>query len=107
VKIVPVGGLTGTIDLGASKLTDHDSSRSRSPTCTWTRLPGSISSRRVAAPTCARPLTLTNTTPVDLFKPITMVGTYTIPPFTRCGVLTPLLVPAPVRTQQRDDAHLQ
>ncbi|HET6532636.1 MAG TPA: hypothetical protein VFH03_18780 [Actinoplanes sp.] len=26
-------------------------------------------------------LTLNNTTPVELFQPITMVGTYTIPPF--------------------------
>ena len=36
-------------------------------------------------------LTLDNTTPVDLFQPITMVGSYAIPPFRGCGLLTPLL----------------
>jgi hypothetical protein len=91
VKIVPVGGLTGTIDLAASKL---------STTTTFTlqvidvhldvapRINLVKSKCRTARATT---LTLTNTTPVDLLKPITMVGTYTIPPFTGCGLLTPLL----------------
>lgn len=42
-------------------------------------------------PTLRSTLVLNNTTPVDLSRPITMVGTYTIPPFTGCGLLTPLL----------------
>ena len=29
--------------------------------------------------------------PAPTLKPITMEGTYTIPPFTGCGLLTPLL----------------
>jgi hypothetical protein len=91
VKIVPVGGLTGTIDLGASKLSTTtkftlavvDVHLDAAPRINL--VPSSC--RTVRATT----LTLTNTTPVDLFQPITMVGTYTIPPFTRCGILTPLL----------------
>jgi hypothetical protein len=91
VRIVPVGGLTGTIDLGASKLSTTmrftlqviDVHQDAVPRINLVR-PGC---RTVRAST----LTLNNTTPVDLFQPITMVGTYTIPPFTGCGLLTPLL----------------
>lgn len=91
VKIVPVGGLTGTIDLGASKLSTTtrftlqviDVHLDAAPRINLVR----SSCRTVRAST----LTLNNTTPVDLFQPITMVGTYTIPPFTGCGILTPLL----------------
>jgi hypothetical protein len=91
VKIVPVGGLTGTIDLGASKLSTTtrftlqviDVHLDAAPRINLVK----SSCRTVRAST----LTLNNTTPVDLFQPITMVGTYTIPPFTGCGILTPLL----------------
>jgi hypothetical protein len=91
VKIVPVGGLTGTIDLGASKLSTTtrftlqviDVHLDVAPRINLVK----SSCRTVRAST----LTLNNTTPVDLFQPITMVGTYTIPPFTGCGLLTPLL----------------
>jgi hypothetical protein len=91
VKIVPVGGLTGTIDLGASKLSTTtrftlqvvDVHLDVAPRINLVK----SNCRTVRAST----LTLNNTTPVDLFQPITMVGTYTIPPFTGCGILTPLL----------------
>jgi hypothetical protein len=91
VKIVPVGGLTGTIDLSASKLSTTtrftlqvvDVHQDAAPRINLVK----PSCRTVRAST----LTLNNTTPVDLFQPITMVGTYTIPPFTGCGLLTPLL----------------
>jgi hypothetical protein len=91
VRIVPVGGLTGTIDLAASKLSTTtsftlsviDVHLDAAPRINLVK----SSCRTVRAST----LTLNNTTPVDLFQPITMVGTYTIPPFTGCGLLTPLL----------------
>ncbi|MFC7530807.1 hypothetical protein [Actinoplanes sp. GCM10030250] len=91
VKIVPVGGLTGTIDLGASKLSTTttftlqvvDVHQDAAPKLNLVK-----SSCRTVRPST---LTLNNTTPVELFKPITMVGTYTIPRFTGCGLLTPLL----------------
>jgi hypothetical protein len=91
VKIVPVGGLTGTIDLGASKLSTTtrftlqviDVHLDAAPRINLVK----SNCRTVRAST----LTLNNTTPVDLFQPITMVGTYTVPPFTGCGLLTPLL----------------
>jgi hypothetical protein len=91
VKIVPVGGLTGTIDLTASKLSTTtkftleviDVHTDAAPRINLVK-PGC---RTVRAST----LTLNNTTPVDLFQPITMVGSYAIPPFRGCGLLTPLL----------------
>jgi len=91
VKIVPVGGLTGTIDLGASKL----STTTRFTLQVIDVHQDAVPRINLVKPSCrtVRPstLTLNNTTPVDLFQPITMVGTYTIPPFTGCGLLTPLL----------------
>ncbi len=91
VKIVPVGGLTGTIDLGASKL-----STTTKFTLQVINVHQDAAPRiNLVKPGCrtVRPstLTLNNTTPVELFKPITMEGTYTIPAFTGCGLLTPLL----------------
>ena len=91
VRIVPVGGLTGTIDLAASKLSTTtmftlqviDVHLDAAPRINLV----TSRCRTVRAST----LTLNNTTPVDIFQPITTVGTYTIPPFTGCGLLTPLL----------------
>ena len=91
MKIVPVGGLTGTVDLTASKLTTTTRFTLQVVDVHQDQLP----KINLVKPTCRTSapstLTLTNTTPVDLFQPITMVGTYTIPSFTGCGVLTPLL----------------
>jgi len=91
VKIVPVGGLTGTIDLGASKLSTTTKFTLELVNVHLDAAPQINLVRSGCRTVRATSLTLTNTTPVDLFKPITMVGTYTIPPFTRCGILTPLL----------------
>ncbi len=91
VKIVPVGGLTGTIDLGASKLSTTTSFTLQVVDVHQDALPRI----NLVKPGCrtakASTLTLNNTTPVDLSQPITMEGTYTIPRFTGCGLLTPLL----------------
>ncbi|BBH68475.1 hypothetical protein ACTI_51600 [Actinoplanes sp. OR16] len=92
VKIVPVGGLTGTIDLGASKLSTTtrftlkivDVHTDIAPKINLVK----YKNCRTTKPST---LTLNNTSPVELFKPITMEGKYTIPPFTGCGALTPLL----------------
>ncbi|WP_436493572.1 hypothetical protein [Actinokineospora sp. HUAS TT18] len=35
--------------------------------------------------------TLTNTTPIDLFKPMGLTGEFAIPSFTKCGLLTPVI----------------
>lgn len=91
VRIVPAGDLTGTVDLGNSKLS------------TTTRF--TLQLRHVhldAAPKInlvpsgcrtkqATSATLVNTTPIDLFNGTTVSGTFTLPSFTRCGLLTPLL----------------
>ncbi len=91
VKVVPTGPLTGTIDLAASQLTTTttfvleltDVHLDVAPSINLVKA-GCRTSRAIT-------LTLRNTTPVDIFQPITTQGTYTIPSFTRCGVLTPLL----------------
>jgi hypothetical protein len=91
VRIVPVGGLTGTIDLGASHLSTTTTFTLQVIDVHLDAAPGINLVRsgcRTSRPTS---LTLVNTTPVDIFKPITTEGTYTIPSFTRCGILTPLL----------------
>jgi len=91
VKIVPVGDLTGTIDLGASKLstTTRFTLQILDVHLNATPQINLVSSTcRTITPTT---LTLTNTTPVDIFNGTTVTGSYTIPPFTRCGLLTPLL----------------
>lgn len=91
VRVVPTGPLTGTIDLAASRLTT---------TTTFTLQVTDVHLDAAPAINLVTPgcrtrtpttLTLQNTSPVDIFQPITTQGTYTIPPFTRCGVLTPLL----------------
>ena len=91
VRVVPVGGLTGTIDLAASQLTATTTFTLELTDVHLDAAPGI----NLVKPGCrtSRPTTLTlrNTSPVDIFQPITTQGTYTIPSFTRCGVLTPLL----------------
>jgi hypothetical protein len=91
VRVAPTGPLTGTIDLAASRLTT---------TTTFTLEVTNVHldaapAINLVGPGCrtSKPTTLTlqNTSPVDIFQPITTRGTYTIPSFTHCGVLTPLL----------------
>jgi hypothetical protein len=91
VKIVPVGGLTGTIDLGASKLSTTSSFTLQVTDVHTDALPRVNLVKSGCRTVRPSTLTLNNTTPVELFQPITMVGTYTIPPFKGCGLLTPLL----------------
>lgn len=91
VRVVPTGPLTGTIDLAASQLTTTTTFTLEVTNVHLDVAPGINlvpSGCRTSKPTT---LTLRNTTPVDIFQPITTQGTYTIPSFTRCGVLTPLL----------------
>lgn len=91
VRIVPAGPLTGTFDLTADKLSTTTRFTLEVVDVHQDQLP----KINLVKPGCrtaeVTSLTLTNTTPVDLFQPITMVGTYTIPKFTGCGLLTPLL----------------
>ncbi|MFG1926723.1 hypothetical protein [Cryptosporangium sp. NPDC048952] len=91
VRIVPQGGLTGTVDLGANKL---------ETTTTFTLevlrvFQDSLPNLNLISPGCttktATSATLTNTTPIDVFATTTVSGSYKIPAFTKCGLLTPLL----------------
>ncbi|GAA0923198.1 hypothetical protein GCM10009557_92000 [Virgisporangium ochraceum] len=91
VRVVPTGPLTGTIDLAASRLTTTTTFTLEVTNVHLDAAPAINlvpAGCRTSKPTT---LTLQNTTPVDIFQPITTQGTYTIPSFTRCGVLTPLL----------------
>ncbi|MEU4420909.1 hypothetical protein AB0F81_09795 [Actinoplanes sp. NPDC024001] len=91
VKIVPVGGLTGTIDLGASKLSTTTTFTLQVVDVHQDAFPRINLVKQGCRTVRPSTLTLNNTSPVELFKPITMEGTYTIPPFKGCGLLTPLL----------------
>lgn len=91
VKVVPTGPLTGTIDLAASKLTTTTTFVLEVTDVHLDAAPGINLVAKGCRTSRATTLTLRNTTPVDIFQPITTQGTYTIPSFTRCGVLTPLL----------------
>jgi nicotinamide mononucleotide (NMN) deamidase PncC len=91
VRIVPQGGLTGTVDLGANKLSTTTTFKLQVLKVFQDALPklnlvsnGCISKTATSA-------TLTNTTPIDIFSTTTVSGSYTIPAFTKCGLLTPLL----------------
>jgi len=91
VRIVPQGGLTGTVDLAANKLTTTTTFKLQVLRVFQDSLPsinlvssGCISKTATSA-------TLSNTTPIDIFNTTTVSGTYKIPAFTRCGLLTPLL----------------
>jgi hypothetical protein len=91
VRMIPAGDLTGTVNLTAGTLS------------TTTRFTIQVlnvhldltpainlvpSSCRTSSVSTA---TLVNTTPIDLINGTTVSGTFTIPSFTRCGALTPLL----------------
>ncbi|SHN45610.1 hypothetical protein [Cryptosporangium aurantiacum] len=91
VRIVPQGGLTGTVDLAANKLTTTTTFKLQVLKVYQDALP----SLNLVSPNCisktATSATLTNTTPIDIFATTTVTGTYKIPAFTKCGLLTPLL----------------
>jgi hypothetical protein len=91
VRIVPQGGLTGTVDLGANKLETTTTFKLQVLRVFQDALPN----LNLVSPGCttktATSATLTNTTPIDVFGTTTVAGTYKIPGFTKCGLLTPLL----------------
>ncbi|MFI5958274.1 hypothetical protein [Cryptosporangium sp. NPDC051539] len=91
VRIVPQGGLTGTVDLGANTLSTTTTFKLRVLRVFQDSLPG----LNLVSPGCttraATSATLRNTTPIDIFSTTTVEGTYKIPAFTHCGLLTPLL----------------
>lgn len=91
VRIVPQGGLTGTVDLGANKLETTTTFKLQVLRVFQDALPN----LNLVSPGCttktATSATLTNTTPIDVFGTTTVTGTYKIPGFTKCGLLTPLL----------------
>ena len=91
VRMVPVGQTTANVDLAAGKITS---------TTTFTLQVTRVSQDwfpklNLVPATCttSKPsvATLVNTTPIDLFKGTTLAGTYEIPSFKSCGVLSPML----------------
>lgn len=86
-RLVPVGGLTGT--LSGTTLTTSTTFKLQivKLSLAGSRLnlvtPGCQSGRATSA-------TLTNTTPINLFD-ITLAGSYSIPPFVHCGLLTGII----------------
>jgi hypothetical protein len=91
VRLVPVGQTVGKADLGAGKIqatttfTIEVVRASSDLTPNLNLVPAGCTT---SAPSAA---TLYNTAPLDLSKPIPLEGTYTVPSFKNCGILTPLL----------------
>jgi hypothetical protein len=91
VRVVPTGPLTGTIDLAASQLTTTTTFTLEVTNVHLDAAPAINLVPSGCRTSRSTKLTLRNTSAVDIFQPITTQGTYTIPSFTHCGVLTPLL----------------
>ncbi|TQS39742.1 hypothetical protein [Cryptosporangium phraense] len=91
VRIVPQGGLTGTVDLAANKLSTTTTFKLQVLRVFQDSLPGLNLVSAGCTTKTATSATLTNTTPIDIFSTTTVEGTYKIPAFTHCGLLTPLL----------------
>lgn len=91
VRIVPIGALTGTVDLGANTMSTTTTFQLQVLKVFQDSLPdlNLVSSGCVTK--SATSATLTNTTPINIFGTTTVSGTYPIPAFTKCGLLTPLL----------------
>jgi hypothetical protein len=86
-RMVPVGNLTGSLGDTLTTTTTFTLRLVRVYQPSLPRVNLVPSTCRTRTPTTA---TLHNTTPVNLFD-TTVAGTYTIPRFTGCGLLTPLL----------------
>jgi hypothetical protein len=91
VRMVPVGQTTANVNLAGNKIVSKT---------TFTLQVIRVSSDWVpqlnlvpAGCTTSKPsvATLENTTPIDIFKGTTLAGTYEIPSFKSCGLLTPVL----------------
>lgn len=91
VRMVPVGPTTATVDLAGNKIVS---------TTTFTLQVLRVSQDWLpklnlvpAGCTTSKPsvATMVNTTPIDIFKGTTLAGTYEIPKFKNCGLLTPVL----------------
>jgi len=91
VHMIPAGDLSGTVNLAAGTLSTTTRFTIQVLNVHLDLTPGINlvpSSCRTSSVSTA---TLVNTTPIDLFNGTTVAGTFTIPSFTRCGVLTQLL----------------
>jgi hypothetical protein len=91
VSIVPAGGLTGSFNLTTATITTTTRFTIAVRNVHLDATPGINlvpSGCRTRTPTSA---TLNNTTPLQVFGSTTVSGTYTVPGFTHCGLLTPLL----------------
>jgi hypothetical protein len=91
VRIVPAGDLTGTVNLAAGTLSTTTRFTLQVLNVHLDLTPG-INLVPAGCRTSAQSsATLTNTTPLDIFNGTTVSGTFAIPSFTHCGLLTPLL----------------
>jgi hypothetical protein len=91
VRIVPQGGLTGTVDLAANQLSTTTTFKLQVLRVFQDSLPAINLVSGNCVSKSATSATLNNTTPINIFDTTTVSGSYAIPAFTGCGLLTPLL----------------
>lgn len=88
-ELVPVGGISGTVDFSTLTITQTSSFHIRIPYIRPVLLPFNLVGNRCQT---AEPITLTMTGAVDLVNGTTLSGEYEIPRFKNCGLLvTPIL----------------
>jgi hypothetical protein len=87
--VAPVGQTTGTVDLATSTVTMTSTFNIR---LTYLQ-PFDINEINLIGNNCvtSTPISLTLSGPVDLVNGSTFSGTFTIPKFKNCGLLTPIL----------------
>jgi hypothetical protein len=91
VRMIPAGDLTGTVNLAAGTLSTTTRFTIQVLNVHLDLTPGINLVPSGCRTSSVSTATLLNTTPIDLLNGTTVSGTFTIPSFTRCGALTPLL----------------
>jgi hypothetical protein len=88
-ELVPVGPVTGHVDLSTLTVTQTSTFNIRIPSIRPVLLPINLVGNRCQT---ATPITITMSGPVDLVNGTTLSGEFTIPQFKNCGLLvTPVL----------------
>jgi hypothetical protein len=91
VRIVSIGQTTGTVDLPNQKVDSTTTFTLQVVKVSQDWLPQVNLVKSGCTTSKPSVLTMKNTTPIDIFNGTTLSGTYAVPSFKSCGLLTPVL----------------